>query len=307
MPPASRRSPKIGLVLGSGSARGWAHLGVLKALQEAGVRPDIVCGSSVGALIAAVYAAKEIDRFTDWILALDRRKIFQFMDFRWSGGILKGDRLMKSMQHYFGRTTIEECQLPFAAVSTDLYTGAEVWLRRGPLVDAVRASIALPGLFTPVATQGRWLVDGGLVNPVPVSVARALGADVVIAVDLNADIMRRRQALPVVDAEETAATPSSWLSRWHPLRFETTAEEESLPAVAASTAQMPSVLDVGLNSINIMQMRISRSRLAGDPPEVLITPRLAHLGLLDFHRAEEAIEAGHHAALLQLPELANFY
>lgn len=118
MPPASRRSPKIGLVLGSGSARGWAHLGVLKALQEAGVRPDIVCGSSVGALIAAVYAAKEIDRFTDWILALDRRKIFQFMDFRWSGGMLKGDRLMKSMQHYFGRTTIEECQLPFAAVST---------------------------------------------------------------------------------------------------------------------------------------------------------------------------------------------
>ena len=307
MPPASRRSPKIGLVLGSGSARGWAHLGVLKALQEAGVRPDIVCGSSVGALIAAVYAAKEIDRFTDWILALDRSKIFQFMDFRWSGGILKGDRLMKSMQHYFGRTTIEECQLPFAAVSTDLYTGAEVWLRRGPLVDAVRASIALPGLFTPVATQGRWLVDGGLVNPVPVSVARALGADVVIAVDLNADIMRRRQALPVVDAEETAATPSSWLSRWHPLRFEKTAEEESLPAVAASTAQMPSVLDVGLNSINIMQMRISRSRLAGDPPEVLITPRLAHLGLLDFHRAEEAIAAGHHAALLQLPELANFY
>lgn len=307
MPPASRRSPKIGLVLGSGSARGWAHLGVLKALQEAGVRPDIVCGSSVGALIAAVYAAKEIDRFTDWILALDRRKIFQFMDFRWSGGMLKGDRLMKSMQHYFGRTTIEECQLPFAAVSTDLYTGAEVWLRRGPVVDAVRASIALPGLFTPVATQGRWLVDGGLVNPVPVSVARALGADVVIAVDLNADIMRRRQALPVVDADETAATPSSWLSRWHPLRFEKTAEEEPLPAVAASTAQMPSVLDVGLNSINIMQMRISRSRLAGDPPEVLITPRLAHLGLLDFHRAEEAIEAGRHAALLQLPELANFY
>lgn len=307
MPPASRRSPKIGLVLGSGSARGWAHLGVLKALQEAGVRPDIVCGSSVGALIAAVYAAKEIDRFTDWILALDRRKIFQFMDFRWSGGMLKGDRLMKSMQHYFGRTTIEECQLPFAAVSTDLYTGAEVWLRRGPVVDAVRASIALPGLFTPVATQGRWLVDGGLVNPVPVSVARALGADVVIAVDLNADIMRRRQALPVVDADETAATPSSWLSRWHPLRFEKTAEEELLPAVAASTVQMPSVLDVGLNSINIMQMRISRSRLAGDPPEVLITPRLAHLGLLDFHRAEEAIEAGHHAALLQLPELANFY
>src|SRR5574344_724841 len=307
MPPASRRSPKIGLVLGSGSARGWAHLGVLKALQEAGVRPDIVCGSSVGALIAAVYAAKEIDRFTDWVLALDRRKIFQFMDFRWSGGMLKGDRLMKSMQHYFGRTTIEECQLPFAAVSTDLYTGAEVWLRRGPVVDAVRASIALPGLFTPVATQGRWLVDGGLVNPVPVSVARALGADVVIAVDLNADIMRRRQALPVVDADETSATAASWLSRGHPLRFGKAAEDESLPAVAASTAQMPSVLDVALNSINIMQMRISCSRLAGDPPEVLITPRLAHLGLLDFHRAEEAIEAGHHAALLQLPELANFY
>lgn len=307
MPPAPPRSPKIGLVLGSGSARGWAHLGVLKALQDAGVRPDIVCGASVGALIAAVYAAKEVDRFTDWILALDRRKVFQFMDFRWSGGMLKGDRLMKFMQQYFGSTTIEQCHLPFAAVSTDLYTGAEVWLRHGPLVDAVRASIALPGLFTPVARQGRWLVDGGLVNPVPVSVARALGADIVIAVDLNADIMRRRPAVPAVDADEAAATPSSWLSRWRPLRSEKTEEEEPLPAVAATTAEMPSVLDVGLNSINIMQMRISRSRLAGDPPEVLITPRLAHLGLLDFHRAEEAIEAGHHAALLALPELASFY
>lgn len=311
MPPAATRTPKIGLALGSGSARGWAHLGVLQALRDAGVQPDVVCGASVGALVAAVYASREVDRFTEWALSLDRRKVFQFMDFRWSGGMLKGEKLMAFLRRHFTDCGIDGCHLPFAAVATDLYSGAEVWLRQGSLVDAVRASIALPGLFTPVAARGRWLVDGGLVNPVPVSLARAMGADIVIAVDLNADIMRRRTAPVSLAVEEEASEASRWWQKgWRPWRLETPEAEAMLPAAptaAVPGSEMPSVLDVAMNSVNIMQMRITRSRLAGDPPELLIAPRLAHLGLMDFHRAGEAIEAGHHAALLELPELANFY
>ncbi len=311
MPPTAARTPKIGLALGSGSARGWAHLGVLRALRDAGVQPDVVCGASVGALVAAVYASGEMDRFTDWALTLDRRKVFQFMDFRWSGGMLKGEKLMAFLRQHFTDCGIDGCHLPFAAVATDLYSGAEIWLRQGSLVDAVRASIALPGLFTPVAARGRWLVDGGLVNPVPVSLARAMGADIVIAVDLNADIMRRRTAPVSLAVEEEASEASRWWQKgWRPWRPETPEAEAMPPAAPTATvpgSEMPSVLDVAMNSVNIMQMRITRSRLAGDPPELLIAPRLAHLGLMDFHRTEEAIEAGHHAALLELPELANFY
>ncbi len=311
MPPAVTRTPKIGLALGSGSARGWAHLGVLQALRDAGVQPDVVCGASVGALVAAVYASREVDRFTDWALSLDRRKVFQFMDFRWSGGMLKGEKLMAFLRQHFTDCGIDGCHLPFAAVATDLYSGAEIWLRQGSLVDAVRASIALPGLFTPVAARGRWLVDGGLVNPVPVSLARAMGADIVIAVDLNADIMRRRTAPVSLAVEEDASEASRWWQKgwrsWRPETSEAEAMPPAAPTAAVPGSEMPSVLDVAMNSVNIMQMRITRSRLAGDPPELLIAPRLAHLGLMDFHRAEEAIEAGHHAALLELPELANFY
>lgn len=315
MSTAAARTPKIGLALGSGSARGWAHLGVLQALRDARVQPDVVCGASVGALVAAVYASRELDRFTDWALSLDRRKVFQFMDFRWSGGMLKGEKLMAFLRQHFTDCGIDGCHLPFAAVATDLYSGAEVWLRQGSLVDAVRASIALPGLFTPVAARGRWLVDGGLVNPVPVSLARAMGADIVIAVDLNADIMRRRTApvsLAVEEMGEDASAPTSrwWQKGWRSWRAgtgETEAIPPAVPTAAVPESEMPSVLDVAMNSVNIMQMRITRSRLAGDPPELLIAPRLAHLGLMDFHRAEEAIEAGRHAALLELPELVNFY
>ncbi len=303
---ASVHRPKIGLALGSGSARGWAHIGVLQALHDAGVRPDFVCGASAGALVGAAFAANKLDAFTDWVLSLDRRKVFQFMDFRWSGGMLKGEKLVSFLRQHFAAQTLEHCHLPFAAVATDLYSGAEVWLRHGAVVDAVRASIALPGLFTPVAAGGRWLVDGGLVNPVPVSLARAMGADIVIAVDLNADIMRRRSAPQMLEAPPESADASwveRWQSGWRPWR---SSAEEAEPAPLPET-ETPSVLDVAMNSVNIMQMRISRSRLAGDPPEILITPRLAHLGLLDFHRAQEAIAAGQHATLLELPDLANFY
>ena len=310
------RTPKIGLALGSGSARGWAHMGVLKALDDAGIKPDVVCGSSIGALVGAAYAAGELDRFAEWTQTLNMRSVFGFMDFKLSGGMLKGEKLIDFWRRNFVDFDIESSAIPFAAVATDLHSGAEVWLREGSMADAVRASIALPGLFTPVQRGGRLLVDGGLVNPVPASLARAMGADIVIAVDLNADLIQRHMrplgvVAPVSDAagaldaaeaqgEVVAAQNAVWLERlrgWMP--------GPRSPDVPSS-AQMPSLLDVVMTSVNIMQMRITRSRMAGDPPELVIAPRLAHLGLLDFHRAKEAMEEGYAATQAALPGLQHF-
>ncbi|QEA14155.1 patatin-like phospholipase family protein [Comamonas flocculans] len=319
----ARRTPRLGLVLGSGSARGWAHIGVLQVLQEEGVRPDVVCGASIGALVGAAYAAGELERFADWVQSLGMREVFGFMDFRLSGGMLKGERLIDFWRSHFADFNIEDSPMRFGAVATDLHSGAEVWLREGSIADAVRASIALPGLFTPVQrSDGRLLVDGGIVNPVPTSLARAMGADIVIAVDLNADILHRHMQplavmAPAPEAEAQATQPEpgpaepevpvpaemapphwrerlrAWLPAWH-------------ASGAPARAKPPSVLDVVMTSVSIMQMRITRSRMAGDPPEVVIAPSLAHLGLLDFHRAAEAIEEGRRAAHAGLPQLRRF-
>ena len=188
---ARRREPVIGLALGSGSARGWAHFGVLRALTRCGIRPGVVCGASIGALVGAAHVLGMGDRFEHWVLGLSRRDVMSFMDFSSGGGLLKGEKLMRFFRSQFTDRDFESLQTPFAAVATALHTGEEVWLREGSVVEAVRASIALPGLFTPVWHGGRLLVDGGLVNPGPGSLARALGADIGIAGDLNADLLGR--------------------------------------------------------------------------------------------------------------------
>lgn len=312
----ARRTPKIGLALGSGSARGWAHIGVLKALTEAGVKPDVVCGASIGALVGAAYAAGELERFAEWVQSLGVRDVFGFMDFNLAGGMLKGEKLIDFWRRNFADFDIEDSVMPFAAVATDLHSGAEVWLRHGSMADAVRASIALPGLFTPVMREGRLLVDGGLVNPVPASLARAMGADIVIAVDLNADLIQRHMLpLGVVGSEPredqlpevVEAQSGAWISRLQSgLRSWLPGMEEPGSSGASEAVAMPSLLDVVMTSVNIMQMRITRSRMAGDPPELVIAPRLAHLGLLDFHRAQEAIDEGYAAAQAALPGLQDF-
>lgn len=324
------RRPKIGLALGSGSARGWAHIGALRALHEAGIVPDVVCGTSIGALVGAAYATGQLPAFTDWVLSLDRRKVFQFMDFQWGSGMLKGEKLLAFLQRHCQDCDVQHTRVPFAAVATDLHSGAEVWLRQGMVAQAVRASIALPGLFAPVQHAGRWLVDGGLVNPVPVALARAMGADIVIAVDLNADILRRhlqplpstpkaqtqteREAEAATEAEAEEAAPAeaetsrwAWPDNWRwPLGAWGTVDSSAKPQEEAGAPPAPSLLDVVMTSVNIMQMRITRSRLAGDPAELVVAPRLAHLGLLDFHRAQEAIDAGYQATVQELPQLAYY-
>lgn len=280
----------IGLVLGGGAARGWAHIGVIRALEKIGVKPDLVCGTSIGALVGAIYAAGELDRFEEWVLGLGVSEIFSYIDVSFSGGLLKGDRLMEFLRTDFVDRPIEALPIPFAAVATSLNNGIEVWLRKGSTVDAVRASIALPGLFTPVLHEGVVLVDGGLVNPVPVSVARAMGADVVIAVDLNTDRLGQRIRVSFAEDELTQQVEvASWTEKL----------KENLgaymPSISAEKPKLPSMMDVLASSINVMQVRITRSRMAGEPPDLIITPKLGNVGMLDFHLAKEIIDEGRRA------------
>lgn len=288
--------PRIGLALGSGSARGWAHVGVIQALEQAGIRPDLVCGTSAGALVGAAYAAGELGRFEQWLLGLRIADIVSFMDVRLNGGMLKGEKLMEFFRRTFVDRPIEALDMPFGAVATELHTGAEIWLREGSTTEAIRASIALPALFAPMPRDGQLLVDGGLVNPVPVSLARAMGAEIVIAVDLNADILGRH-----LQAQDETEPATGQLGSW--VRKLQNNLGALMPARAPGEIKLPSLLDVVASSINIMQVRITRSRMAGEPPDIIVTPRLAHLGLLDFHRGKEAIEEGRRAVAAALPSL----
>ena len=291
--------PRVGLALGSGSARGWAHIGVIRALEKAGVRPDLVCGTSIGALVGAAYAAGELDRLEQWVLGLGIGDVVGFFDVGITGGLLKGARLGEFARQHFADRPIEQLAMPFATVATALRTGAEVWLREGSTLEAVHASIALPGLFTPVRRDGAFLVDGGLVNPVPVSLARAMGADVVIAVDLASDILGRR-----LRAAAPADAPPGAVSKW--MRKLKDNVGALVPGKSSDEPAMPSILDVMTTSMDIMQVRIARSRMAGDPPEVVVAPRLARLRLLDFHCAKEAIEEGQRAVERVAHNLAVF-
>ena len=289
-----KSKPRIGLVLGSGAARGWAHIGVIRELEAAGIRPSLVCGTSIGALVGAAYAAGELDRFESWVRGLRVKDILSFMDLQLAGGMLKGERLMQFFRRHFADCPIEELALPYGAVATALHNGAEIWLRSDSVTDAVRASIALPGLFAPVWRGDHLLVDGGLVNPVPVSLGRAMGADILVAVDLNAHLLGRH----LIQDEAPQGSAGAWL-RSLQQNF-----GNLLPAsLSPSSPPLPSMLDVLASTINIMQVRITRSRMAGEPADVLITPRLAALGLMDFHMADTAIEEGRRAAALMLPQL----
>lgn len=283
-----QRKPCIGLALGGGAARGWAHVGVIRALEEAGIRPDLICGTSVGALVGAAYAAGEIDHFEQWVLGMGLKEVVSFLDVRLNGGVLKGEKLMEFYRTNFVDLPIEQLAMPFGAVATSLHNGAEVWLRSGSTVEAIRASIALPGLLSPVLREEQILVDGGLVNPVPVSLARAMGADIVIAVDLNSDLLGRhlRDDIPTPPPTDPV---SEWLKKLQD-NF-----SPMMPWNSSDSPKLPSMLDVVTSGINIMQVRITRSRMAGDPPDVTISPQLSHLGLLEFHRAKEAIEVGRSA------------
>ncbi|MBN8994851.1 MAG: patatin-like phospholipase family protein [Rhizobiales bacterium] len=302
-PAGEPRRPRIGLALGGGAARGWAHIGVVRALTEAGLVPDIIAGTSIGAVVGGCYAAGALDELERFARGLTRRRVFGLLDLNFAGsGLISGNRLSKLLGTRLGDLTVEGLRPRFACVATELGTGHEIWLSRGPLVEALRASYALPGIFQPVRVGGRWLVDGALVNPVPVTVARAMGAEFVIAVNLQSDVFGRGtvvqnhggelpEAAPSGDETMPAAVPDAR----HVLRRQLIGRQNGPPGISA----------VMIEAFNIIQDRIARSRLAGDPPDVTIGPKVGTLGLFDFHRAGEAIDIGYESARRATPEIAE--
>ena len=290
--PFEFQRPKIGLALGSGVARGWAHIGVLRAMDAAGLKPDVIAGTSIGAVVGGAWDSGAMDPIENWARSLEKTSFFRFLNFKFTGGgLFGGDKLHELMTYNFGDHNFEDQDTPFIAVSCELMTGHEVWLRKGNMVNAIMASFALPGVFEPQHLDGRWLVDGALVNPVPVSVCRAMGAELVISVNLSEDIYGRARA----EREGLMTTGKYGV-------FSDFYSDDSAIAKRAVVRQLlrhkkgaPSLFANMVASLNIVQNRLSRSRLAGDPPDISISPKCGHIGLMEFNRTSELIDLGHKA------------
>jgi NTE family protein len=284
--------PSIGLALGGGAGRGFAHIGVMRTLAAHGIVPDVIVGTSIGAVVGGCFAARQMDGLEEWARRLTVRGVLSYLDINLSGsGLIRGNHLAAQLEKTLAGNRIDDLPIRFAAIATEFNTGHEIWLTRGRLADALRASYALPGIFPPVRIGGRWLVDGALVNPVPVSAARALGARLVIAVNLNSDLFGRGTIIADHGSDDSDEVEPhkpnglrGMLGGKHALRQ------------FFGTRGRPGIPTVMVEAFNVMQDRITRARLAGDPPDVQISPRLGNIGWFDFHRAAEAIAIGAEAA-----------
>lgn len=300
---------KIGLALGSGSSRGWAHIGIIRELAELGITPDIICGTSVGSMVGASYIANNMDKLEDWACSLTKFEAAKFFDINLAlNGFVDIKKFHDYLNEYVASDTalIEGYEKQFAAVATDLETGREVWLMKGSIIEAVWSSMSMPGLFPAIKNNDRWLVDGGLVNPVPVSACRALGADIVIAVNLNSDLLGRHRKtlnMPAKEATQEITKPNNHIG--HKLSELVREYSNSLFSNNKIDHQPPGLLDAIAGSINITQDRITRSRMAGDPADIILSPKLADIGLLELYRATEAIEGGKACVQRMLPEITR--
>jgi NTE family protein len=292
---------KIGLALGSGSARGWSHIGIIKELAELGIVPNIVCGTSIGALVGASYVSNNIDKLEEWACSLTKFEAAKFFDINLSmNGFVNIEKFHHFLNEYVASDDIliENYSKRYAAVATELATGREIWLTKGSIVEAVWSSISMPSLFPAIKLDNKWLVDGGLVNPVPISVCRALGADIVIAVNLNGDIMgrQRRPSTNIVKPKKGVTGKLTELVREYSGSFFTNTDIGDQP---------PGLFDAIAHSINITQDRITRSRMAGDPADIILSPRLAEIGLLEIYRAGEAIDEGRRCVRRMATEITD--
>jgi NTE family protein len=293
----SIRRPVIGLALGGGAARGFAHIGIMRTLLAHGIVPNVIVGTSIGAVVGGAFAAGHLDTLEEWARGLQLRNILSYLDIRLNGsGLIGGDKLAAQLEVSIGRTLIEDLPFKFATVATEVRTGHEIWLTHGRLVDAMRASYALPGIFAPVMIGDRWLVDGALVNPVPVSAARALGAEIVIAANLSSDVFTHSTTIYAhgAPAEAPGASIAPAPARRGISRF--FSPERTVKREFFGGGGRPGISSVMVDAFNIMQDRITRARLAGDPPDLLISPRVGQIGWFDFHRAGDLIDMGARAA-----------
>jgi NTE family protein len=294
------RRPVIGLALGGGAARGFAHIGIVRTLAAHGIVPNVVVGTSIGAVVGGAYATGHLDTLEEWARSLQPRNIISYLDIRLNGsGLIGGTKLAAELEAAMGKSLIEDLPLKFASVATEVRTGHEIWLTHGPIVDAMRASYALPGIFSPVMIGDRWLVDGALVNPVPVSAARALGAEIVIAANLSSDVFTHSTTIyahgPSASANAAVLPEPEPEPRKRGIGKFFSAER-TMKREFFGGGGRPGISSVMVDAFNIMQDRITRARLAGDPPDLLISPRVGQIGWFDFHRADELIAHGARAA-----------
>lgn len=286
----------IALALGGGAARGWSHIGVMRALDEAHIPIKMIAGTSVGALVGGCYLAGKLDQLEEFARSLTPRRTLGLLDLSLRGsGLISGVKLAERMAEHLGETRIEDLGRPLVCIATEINTGHEIWLSRGPLIDAIRASYALPGIFEPVQINGRTLVDGALVNPVPVPVCRAFEADAVVAVNLSSDIYGRGTVVRDADSRPVVASEAN----------DNPADQGIGKGAFARFGKALGVSGVMVEAFNIIQDRIARSRLAGDPPDMSIIPAVGAIGLAEFHRADEAIEAGYRAAQFEIDRLSE--
>ncbi len=295
--------PGLGIALGGGMARGFSHIGVLKALNRHNIFPTIIAGTSIGSVVGGCYLAGKMDDLEEWALSLNRFKIFTYLDFRVrSAGLVGGKRLRETLNQHFEGMSFDDLPHSFVCIATDLATGHEVWLKKGDLLNAMVASFSLPGIFPPVQIDDRNLVDGALVNPCPISPCQAMGSRMTIAVDLNTDLIGK--------ASKPGANYQT-ITGFDVFNKEDVPEEEQKRFKASSLSRRlfrrekndPSLFGVMVSGLGILQDRLTRSRLAGEPPDIHIKPPIGHIGLLEFEKAKELIEYGEEATEKLIPDI----
>jgi NTE family protein len=302
----TKKKKRIGLALGSGSARGWAHIGVIEALLESDYDIQYISGTSIGALVGAVFASGRLDALKQIVLQIDWRQILGFLDLTLPrSGLIDGKKVTNFIRNYVHGEDIKGLPVKFSAVSTKLNNGQEVVISEGDVIEAVRASISVPGIFTPVIRDDAVLVDGGLVNPVPVNVVRDMGADFVIAVNLNQDIIEKKSLTNIKGSSQIQRKYEDNIKNRALKALNEKFEKIELPLLKQvrkwiSEDKDPNIFDVLLSAINIMEVQITNSRLKINPPDLLIEPPLWHIRFLEFNRAEEAIEAGYRETMKRL-------
>lgn len=292
---------RVALVLGAGGARGLAHIGVIEALEARGFEIAAIAGSSMGALVGGIHAAGKLDAYRDWAERLERNDVLRLLDVTFgASGLIRGDRVIATLRELVGEHRIEGLPIPYVAVATDLATQREVWFQQGPLFDAIRASIAIPMVFTPHEVMGRELVDGGLLAPLPLAATRGFHCDYVVAVDLNARSPRAPNAEPVPlrEAEmfndDAPLAPPNWKARvasWF----------SSPPASGSGSAPstpggIASLLDLMSRSMDTMHSQITRLHVAQDPPDVVIRIPRDSASFYEFWRAKELRALGQRIA-----------
>ncbi|WP_415895934.1 patatin-like phospholipase family protein [Neptuniibacter sp. PT34_22] len=290
----------VSLVLGSGGARGYAHIGAIEEIERRGYEIVSISGSSMGALVGGMHAAGKLNEYKEWVTSLNWMRVVRLLDFTLSRGAIRGDKIFVQLADILGSPHIENFEIDFTAVAADIAHQKEVWYQKGPLIEAIRASVAVPGLFTPVIKEGRVLVDGGILNPLPIIPVVAAQADLIIAVDLNTgDSSHSHLKLP----SNQYLKRSGMSDEWH--MPDASSADESEEDLAEEATEIGGRMDVLLNSVEVMQASLAEYKIAGYPPDLLVRIPKDLCSFYEFHRAAEAIEYGRLATRDRLEALEN--